>query len=816
MSLAQYKQKRRFDETPEPAGKVKKAKAKQLEFVIQKHQASRLHYDFRLEMDGVLKSWAVPKGPSLKPGDRRLAMMVEDHPYEYRKFEGTIPKGNYGAGSVIVWDRGWYELDRQADNWPASLAEGLKKGELKFILHGEKLGGSFALVRTPSMGDNAWLLIKHKDEFASDEDVTQQDKSVISGRRLEGLDETKLDLSEAPRVPMPTAVKPMLATLADQPFDDPDWLFEIKWDGYRAIGSWDGKTAELYSRNGQDFSKYKEAVAALRRLDHKVVLDGEVVAIDEAGRSNFGWLQNYTSDPKGRLVYYVFDILWCDGHDLTGLPLESRKAILEKIVPAGSSIIYSSHVKAKGRQFFNAAANQKLEGIMAKDGRSNYKTGLRSGEWLKVKTHLRQETVIGGFTEPKGSRKYIGALILGVYEGEDLVYVGHAGGGIPSQQLPDLRRRLEKIERPSSPFSAKIKPNAPVHWVEPHLLAEVTFSEWTADKRMRQPIFIGLREDKPAKAVKRELPKHIKEAKAKPMMRTSKTKSKATVEFSHLDKVFFPKTGITKGDLIDYYRQMGERMLPYIKDRPHSLLRQPNGIGGQAFFQKDFSHPPPAGIKTTPIYSESNQKEINYLVCDSVDSLLYMVQLGCIEINPWNSRLKHLAKPDWVVIDLDPEDISFDEVIKVAQVARELCQELKIPAYPKTSGKTGIHIFMPLNAKYDYEQAKQFGQLLATLIQQRIPETTSLVRSPTKRQGKIYIDFLQNREGQTLSAAYSVRPTEVASVSAPLHWDEIKKGLDPSDFTLKNIFKRLDSVGELWYPVVGKGIDLAKILKSLA
>jgi bifunctional non-homologous end joining protein LigD len=509
MSLAKYKQKRHFDKTPEPAGAVKKAKGKQLEFVVQKHRASRLHYDFRLEMGGALKSWAVPKGPSLNPADRRLAMMVEDHPYEYRKFEGIIPDGNYGAGNVIIWDRGWYELDRQDKSWPDSLEAGLKKGELKFVMHGEKLKGSFALVKTPRMGDNAWLLIKHKDKFAKTADITSQEKSVVSGRRVEDLGGSELNLSDAPRSPLPASLKPMLATLTDSAFDDPDWLFEIKWDGYRAIGSWDGKTAELYSRNGQDFSKYSEVIEALRRLKHHVVLDGEVVAVDEDGRSNFGWLQNYGSDPKGQLVYYVFDILWLNGHDLSALPLESRKNILKQVVPTGEAIIYSSHVKNKGRQFFKAAANQKLEGIMAKYGLSVYKTGIRSRDWLKIKTHLRQEAVIGGFTEPKGSRKYIGALILGVYEGAELVYMGHAGGGIPSKQLPQLRKQLENLERQTSPFNDKIRPNAPVHWVQPKLVAEVSFSEWTADRRMRQPIFIGLREDKAAKDVKREMPKAL-------------------------------------------------------------------------------------------------------------------------------------------------------------------------------------------------------------------------------------------------------------------------------------------------------------------
>jgi bifunctional non-homologous end joining protein LigD len=803
MSLTQYNKKRSFKDTPEPKGKLRKAAGKRLEFVVQKHHASRLHYDFRLEVDGVLKSWAVPKGPSLNPKDKRLAMMVEDHPYEYRKFEGQIPEGNYGAGNVIIWDRGWYELDRREDSWPASLQEGFKKGELKFILHGEKLKGSFALIKTPHMGENAWLLLKHGDEYASEEYVTEQDKSVISGKPV---DTDEMDISAKKRQ-FPIRIKPMLATLTDEPFDKPDWLYEIKWDGYRAIGAWDGHSCELYSRNGLDFSrKYWPVYEALRELKKPAVLDGEIVVLDSNGLSRFELLQNYGNDHKGKLAYCVFDLIWLDGYDLRDIPLKDRKQLLKELLTkAPNNFIYSEHIKAKGKQFFESAKKQKLEGIMAKNGNSQYKEGARSEEWLKIKTHNRQEAVICGFTEPRGSRKYIGALILGIYKGNQLRYVGHAGAGSDVKILKQLRQDLEKIEIDHPPFQEKVRPNAPVHWVEPKYLAEVSFSEWTKEGRMRQPIFKGIRTDKPAKAVKKEEPMKAK---------TTQPYTKK-FEISHLDKIFFPKAGLTKGDLVEYYYRISEYILPYLKDRPHSLLRQPNGINGKAFFQKDVGDLPPEWIKRQKIHSDSTEKDIDYLVCDSRDSLLYMVQLGCIEINPWSSRVGSLEKPDWVVLDLDPEDVPFNQVVEVANVVRRVTEDLGIPTYPKTSGKTGIHIFMPLKAKYDYEQAKKFAELLAHLVHRRTDNITSLERSPSKRQKKIYLDYLQNREGQTLAAPYSVRPTPQATVSTPLHWDELTSSLKSTAFTIKNIFNRLDKVGDLWRPVIKDSVDIAKVLAKL-
>jgi bifunctional non-homologous end joining protein LigD len=805
MSLQLYKQKRHFDKTSEPAGKVKKSKPAKPVFVVQKHRASHLHYDFRLEMDGVLKSWAVPKGPSLKPTDRRLAMMVEDHPYDYRNFEGTIPKGNYGAGEVIVWDNGTYEPARPAADLNKELKAGLKKGHIDFVLHGKKLKGRFALIKKPNAEENAWLLVKKRDEHASDQDVSERVESVISGQVLE-VDQKEDSLSEAPPAGFPGRVKPMLATLAGEPFDDKNWLYEIKWDGYRAIAGWDGSQAGLHSRNGNDFSeKYPPVYEAVRQLKRKAVLDGEIVAVDESGKSRFEWLQNYGRDPQGRLVYYVFDILWYEGRDLSGLPLARRKAVLKDLLQDNQTIRYSDHIVGNGSQFFEMAKDAGLEGIMAKRCESIYKENFRSREWLKIKTHMRQEAVIGGFTEPKGSRKHIGALLVGIYEDGRLRYSGHVGGGIPPKQAAGLRQRLEKLERKTSPFDQKVKPNSEVHWVKPELICEVTFAEWTKDGHMRQPIFVGLRSDKKQEEVKQELP-----------MEKPQEAPESRVKLTHRDKVFWPEAGYTKGNLIDYYRSVADFIMPYLKNRPQSLLRMPNGYGGKSFFQKDAAGTVPDWAQTAAIYSESNQKDIHYLVCNTFEDLELMVQLGCIEINPWSSRLSNLHKPDWVVIDLDPEGISFKEVVKVALEVRKLCDELDIPSYPKTSGKTGIHIFIPTGAMYTYDQLKSFAEILANIIHDRCPDTTSVERSPKKRPNKIYIDFLQNREGQTLAAPYSVRPTKTASVSTPLDWDEVNAKLDPTKFTIKNTPKRIKDIGDIWRPVLGKGLDLKDIINKLS
>ncbi len=515
MALTEYRRKRNFNRTPEPAGGKPDGGA--LKFVVQKHQASRLHYDFRLELDGVLVSWAVPKGPSLDPSQKHLAMKVEDHPMDYRLFEGVIPKGNYGAGTVMVWDEGTYsDAEDNADPAEARkhIKAGLKKGDLKVTLHGQKLKGSFVLahMRT-SDEDNAWLLIKHKDEHASRADVTNKDKSTLTGKTMNQIAKTdkqwnpkmKVDLSAAPKQAQPKHLDPMLATLVEAPFDDPEWLYEIKWDGYRILAHLDGGQVKLLSRNAKDYTSVFGPVAdELATLKTEAILDGEMVVVDKAGRSDFGSLQAYQKTGQGALRYYVFDIPFAQGHDLRQLPLEQRKQVVAGTIAGLKLIQLSDHIEGRGQDFFAAADKQNLEGIMAKAKASTYQAGKRSRDWLKIKTHRRQEVVIGGYTEPKGSRQKIGAIVAGVYDKSQLVYVGHVGGGFNDKELIDIHKRLEKIEQPESPFNSLFKSNAPVHWVKPKLLAEVAFAEWTSDGHLRQPRFIGMRDDKDPKTVRRE------------------------------------------------------------------------------------------------------------------------------------------------------------------------------------------------------------------------------------------------------------------------------------------------------------------------
>ncbi|HSW99869.1 MAG TPA: DNA ligase D [Patescibacteria group bacterium] len=812
MGLGNYFKKRRFANTPEPKGARKTKVSKRLVFVVQEHHASSLHYDFRLELDGVLKSWAVPKGPSLDPHEHHLAVRTEDHPFEYRTFEGVIPKGNYGAGNVIIWDSGWYEArEDQGQNDETTLRKELEKGHLTFVLHGTKLKGEFALVRMKD-DDKNWLLIKKGDEFASTTEVTKRDKSIKSNRSIDELGGALPDLASWPKKSAPWRVTPMLCTLTDEPFSKPNWLFEIKWDGYRAIGSTHNGGIELYSRAGTNFiDKYPPVAEALHSFTHDVIVDGEIVVVDKDGAPHFEWLQSWQHEQQGVLHYYLFDILWCDGHDLRDMPLKERKQVLQNIMPENDILRFSDAIETDGLKLFKQMQHKALEGMVAKQADSTYSEGTRGAAWLKIKTHMRQEVVIGGFTEPRGSRTYIGSLVVGVYTNGELIYAGHSGGGIPDEQRKQLHKKLVSLERKTSPFATEPVPNAPVHWVKPELVCEMSFSEWTSDGSMRHPQFEGMREDKAAINVHREKATHTT---AIPQTTTTAPATKQTFEPTHLDKIFFPKHGYTKGDLIAYYESVADYILPYLKDRPCSLNRMPSGITGESFFQKNNEHLPD-WVPYADIFSESNNADLRWIKGGDLTVLRYMVQLGCVEINPWNSRAGHLEKPDWIVIDLDPEGIGFASVIKVANTVKDVCDGWKIPTYPKTSGKTGIHVYIPMQARYTYEQAKNLAHLIALEVNKRQPAITSVERLPEKRAHRIYLDFLQNRAGQTLAAPYSLRPTPEATVSTPLHWDEVTPSLRPTDFTIANTAKRLHHVGDLWRPVLGKGIDLSQTLKHI-
>jgi bifunctional non-homologous end joining protein LigD len=856
MTLAKYHEKRSFARTPEPRGKKERHAAKGLRFVVQKHDASHLHYDFRLEMEGVMKSWAIPKGPSLDPADKRLAMMTEDHPLSYRTFEGSIPEGNYGAGTVIVWDEGTYYAADTTDTAEGerTLLEGLAKGHLSFVLEGQKLRGEYSLRRMPRAGENAWLLVKKRDADADERDITEEDRSVRSDRTLSDI---KKGADVSPRtakktVPKsgsagleghpagkggsmggtpsggPSMIRPMLATLVDEPFDRKGWIFEIKWDGYRAVADTRDGEVRLYSRNKLSFNDRYPAVAeAVGALAHDCILDGEITVMDEHGRSDFQLLQNHGRRPAA-LRYCVFDLLELDGHDLRDLPLRERKELLRKLIPAGDPVLlYSDDVREKGKAFFAAAKKQGVEGIMAKDASSPYREGSRSEAWLKIKTHLRQEAVIGGFTAPRKTRERFGALVLGVYADGELEYVGHAGGGFDRESLRETHAKLLPLVRNTSPFTHPPKTNEPVTWVEPELVCEVSFQEWTADGIMRQPIFHGLRVDKPAEDVRREdavsAPETVlleeAEARAKPKKKTPAERAherKPDVPtLTHLDKVYWPEEGYTKGDLIAYYTEMADTILPYLRDRPLSLHRFPSGITEDGFWEKDVGDRMPPWVQVREIRLETEKRVIRSALCQDQATLLYLANLGCIEMNPWNARVGTPDHPDYLVIDLDPEDIPFAEVIRTAQTVHEVLEKAGAEGYPKTSGKTGIHILVPLGARYTFEQARRFGELIVAYVHHELPDTTSLERSPRKRQKRVYLDYLQNNKAQTIAAPYGVRPWPGATVSAPLRWEEVKAGLDPADFTIKTMPKRLRKLGDLWKPVLGDGIDMAACLERL-
>ena len=611
----------------------------------------------------------------------------------------------------------------------------------------------------------------------------------------------------------------MLAILGNEAFDDDKWLFEIKWDGYRAIAEIENGNVNLYSRNNITFKdKFKPIAESLAFIDYNVIFDGEIVSVDSNGISKFQLLQNFQKTGKGNLLYYIFDIIYLEGYDLKGLPLIKRKEILKNILPHLPDIKYSDHILTEGKLFYKIAEERKLEGILAKNKNSKYQLNKRSNDWIKLKIRKEQEAIICGFTKPKGSRKNLGALILGVYQGNDLIYIGHSGGGFTEKELDSLRRKFEPLIRKSCPFRKIPKTNNPATWIEPKLVCEISFSEWTEEGLMRQPVYLGIRDDIKAEEVIKEIPGNY----STDFPSNSKTNGDKVmvinnhkITLTNINKIYWPGEKFTKGDLIDYYRKVSRYMLPYLADRPQSLNRHPNGIHGKSFFQKDITQKHPDWVITKKIYSESNNKEINFLICNDEAVLVYMANLGCIEINPWFSRTKNINYPDYFVIDLDPVDISFEKVIEAALAVKNVLDELDIKSFCKTSGATGLHIYVPLGAKYEFNVAKDFAYLIAKIVNNRIPEFTSLERSPSKRKKKIYLDYLQNRSGQTLAAPYSVRPRPGATVATPLFWEEVKTGLTPENFTIINIPERLNKIGDIFKGILGKGIDIQKSIKKL-
>ena len=892
MSLEKYVAKRDFSKTAEPKSGKSKDKD-QLRFVIQKHDASRLHYDFRLEMDGVMKSWAVPKGPSTDPKTKRLAMMVEDHPFDYRTFEGIIPKGEYGGGTVIVWDEGTYESIEPIKGKKAMekhLLEQLEAGSVKIILHGEKLKGEFALVKTHGMGENGWLLIKHKDDFASVADITKKDKSVLSGKTIEimaktsekvwksgheekikatakktGKAEPKAPKTEtadpkdiakllkaAPKAKIPTGIKPMLATLVDKPFDDADWQYEVKWDGYRALAFINKGEVNLLSRNNKSFNdKFYPIYELLQRWKLDAVLDGEILVLNDKGVSNFGKLQNWRSEADGELVFYVFDILWYAGKDLTELPLTDRQAILAEILPVSDDRVRLGQVfKASGIDFYKAAERMGLEGIIAKKADATYAAGARSKAWLKIKVHKRQEVVIAGFTKNDGTAKQFSSLLLGVYEDGVLNYVGKVGTGFSDALQKEMMAQFKPLITEKSPFDeipdvnkpSRFRPDPPkakATWLKPELVCEVAFAEVTDDGVFRHPSFQGMRIDKKAKDVVRETAVPVEETlkevkKEEPddqhakALTPPKNKERKTLlnpkdetqvrkvcghdlKFTNLNKLYWPEDKISKRDMFNFYYQIADYILPYLKDRPMSLNRFPGGIHGHSFYQKDVTDKAPDWAKTFP-YTTSEGESKNYLVGADEATLLWMASLGCIEMNPWFSRIQSPDNPDYCVIDLDPDKNTFDQVVEAANEVKKVLDALEVPAFCKTSGSTGMHIYIPLGGKYSYDQSQMFARIIVNIVHQEIPKFTSLERMIANRKGKMYLDFLQNRPGATIAGPYSLRPKPGATVSMPLHWEEVKPGLKMTDFHIFNAVARLKNEGDLFKGVLGKGIDLEKTI----
>ncbi|MES2892634.1 MAG: DNA ligase D [Bacteroidota bacterium] len=796
-----YHKKRDFKVTSEPKGTI--TKSSDFSFVVQKHAATRLHYDLRLQLDGVLKSWAVPKGPSEEPGEKRLAVMTEDHPVEYLTFKGKIPEGNYGAGKMEIWDKGTFVPINQ-EAIPITEKEALanlKNGELKFELAGKKLKGSYVLVRLKD--EKNWLLIRHKPKATA---ATPPKKVAV--KKL--VSPTYVAATRTGgRAKITGYIKPMLAHVSEKAFSDPDWVFELKWDGYRAIAEInDG--VKFYSRNGLDFrERFPALFTAFQKIKHPCIIDGEVVFLNESGNANFQQLQHYDESIKGNLIFQAFDLLSLDNTDIKHLELLERKSLLKKLLGSNKLIRFTTHIKETGEQFFTEASKLGLEGVMAKKADSTYVTGVRTRSWLKIKNMLTEDVYIAGFTAPRGSRNKFGALILATKHKTGWQYAGHVGTGFNTKSLHEIHDLLMPLVTKENPFGKKIPVNDTPTWVRPEMVAEISFTEITKDGIFRHPSFQRIRDDK----MKAPITKKTAASTGTKVNETIKAGT-VNVPVTNTQKIFWPKEGYTKGDLIQYYKQVAPYILPYLKDRPLSLKRNPNGIQDAGFYHKDAGENAPGFVKVFPYQNE--KKVIDYIVCNNLATLLYLVNLGCIEFNPWNNRVQHVDKPDWLLIDLDPSQKNgFDQVIAVAQVAKELMDKAKLKGYCKTSGASGLHIYLPLGANYNYEVVKNFAEIFMSLIHERLPEFTSMERSLAKRGDNIYLDYLQNRTSQTLASAYSVRPVEGATVSTPLEWAEVKKGLDPRKFDMKNIFNRLEQKGDLFKQVLKEKNNLNQALKLL-
>ncbi len=835
MGLKEYARKRDFSKTPEPPPKEPRNKGGTRGgfFCVQRHDATRLHYDFRLEVDGVLVSWAVPKGPSLDPKRKALAMKVEDHPIGYGTFEGNIPKGEYGGGSVMLWDKGSYDVLGDA-----SAEEQVARGDFKFELHGTKLNGSFAIVQMKRAAKgNEWLLIKKQDEFAvPDYDIDQYASSVATRRTQEQIAGAveplaASDLKGAKRAVLPATLEAMLATAVTTPPSGSQWFYEIKWDGVRALCRIENGSVQIHSRRGlRCEQQYPELQALVTQVSAKSAwLDGEICVLDEHGRARFNLIQqrigaNANAVPRlvetSPVTLFLFDVLYADGYDLRSVALEERRKFLQVVVTPGDHVRISEAFDTDGEQMFAAAQKMGLEGILAKDRRSTYQP-TRSKSWLKLKVVDEDDFVIAGFTE--GERDYFGALILAAYENGELRHVGQVGTGFDQKQMKAIYERLVPLITKTNPLAKRPRVKGAT-WVRPEVMCQVRFTERTPDGMLRAPVFVTLRDDKSPPQIVEPAVEETPEVESEPRTNGLDLSGReATVEidghrlkFTNLDKVFFPKDGWKKRDLLSFYDRVSEWLLPHLKDRPLSMKRYPNGIEDEYFFQKNAPTHFPDWLRCEPIKEHHPPKLNHYPLADNRASLLYLVNLGCIDQNPWMSRVGNLEHPDWMLLDLDPVETTFDQLIEATLLVRELLSELGLKGYPKTTGGDGMHVYVPFEPIYSYEQIRSFAELITHLAIGREPNLFTTPRSVDKRKkGRVYFDYLQIGISKTIAAPYVVRAHAGAPVATPLEWKEVKRGLRPEDFRIDNAPERFERLGDLFAPVLAGGQRLEPALERL-
>ncbi|WP_255593205.1 DNA ligase D [Acidovorax sp. sic0104] len=831
-SLAQYKKKRNFTLTPEPAdGGMPGAQA--LQYVIQKHWASRLHYDLRLEIDGTMKSWAVPKGPSYDPADKRMAVQVEDHPISYNTFEGQIPPRQYGAGRVIIWDRGyWVPVGDPAD--------GYRKGKLKFSLHGHKLQGHWTLVRMHGRSDDRqppWLLIKERDGLerpASEFSVVDElPDSVAAAPPVAppskpapvraGGGRTKTPTpppTKAPRAPLPAQLSPQLATLVDRPpADTEDWIWELKFDGYRLLARVERGKARLYTRNGHDWTDRMPVLAsAIAGLPIRSGwLDGEVMVQDAHGIPDFQALQNaFDGQSTESLVFYVFDLPFADGHDLRGLPLLERRERLRQILQGGgdtSRVRFSEAFEAAPGDLVSSACKLGFEGVIGKLKRGTY-SPRRSAEWIKLKCSHRQEFVIGGYTDPQGSRTGIGSLLLGVHDDAGaLRYAGNVGTGFSERVLGELHAKLRALAIHQNPFADPRSLGKNVHWVGPILLAEVSFAGWTKEGKVRHAVFHGLRTDKPPQAIVQEKPESLEATRADKKKRTA-TPVAGALRVSHPDRVIDPSTGLTKIGLIRYYATVAPLLMEHLKGRPVSLVRAPDGVDGPHFFQKHLDTGTMPGVRALPQALDPGHPPL--LEVASADGLLSAAQMNAVEFHTWNARKDMIARPDRITFDLDPgEGVPWEHMQEAATLVRAMLTELGLPAFLKTSGGKGLHVVVPIKRLHDWGTVKAFSQAVVQHLADTIGQRFVAKSGPKNRVGKIFVDYLRNGFGATTASAWTARARSGMGVSVPVAWDELDELASGAHWSVQNIGPRLPVGNGPWQGYGGAAVSISAAMKTL-